>query len=90
MALVERHHWDIFTTAIKGQLIGSQIQLDDGNWKTVKDFYIDETTRTINIIFEEDNEDDPASIFPLSSKFIVKVPDTIIPIKKKKFRKHKK
>lgn len=89
MILIERHNWDIGTTAIKGQLTGSVIQLSDNVWKTVSDWYIDFATGMINIIFEEDNSGDPASMFKLSDKFKVKIPDSIFPIKHKKFRTHK-
>ena len=88
--MVIRDKWDIGTTAIKGNLIGSQIQLDDDSWHEIKDWYIDFATGMINLIFTDDEEDDPASSFRLQDKFIVKIPDIIKPIKKKKHRKRKR
>jgi len=86
MAIVIRDKWDIGTTAIKGQLVGAQIQLADGSWKTVAsddDWYIDFATQMINIHFAED-VGLPASSFRISDKFIVKLDDSITPIKEKK------
>ena len=88
--MIIRDKWDIGTTAYKGMLIGSQIQLEDNSWKEVKDWYIDHATNMINIIFVGDTEDTPASAFRLQDKFIVKIPDIIKPIKKKRTRKHKR
>jgi len=89
MAKVIRDKWDIVTTAIKHQLIGAEIQLDDGSWKTIKDYYLDFATDSINIVFEEDSVGEPASTFSIKDKFVIKLPETIIPIKIKRRRKHK-
>lgn len=77
MALVERHNWDIGTTAMKGQLEGCQIKTEDG-WKTVSDWWIDHATEQINIEFEGE---DIAVQYPLKEKFAVKVYDSIKPLK---------
>lgn len=83
MSIVTRDKWDIGTTAIKGELIGCQIQLADDSWKTVEDWYIDHATGMINIVFIGDTEETPASAFRLQDKFIIKIDNTIKPIKKK-------
>lgn len=89
MVKVIHDKWDIATTAIKQQLIGNRIQLEDDIWKTVKDYYFDFATDTINIIFEEDAVDEPASTFSLKEKFVIELDNTIKPIKNKKRKKQK-
>ena len=88
--MVIRDKWDIGTTAMKGMLIGCSIQLEDGNFYEVEDWYIDHATGMINIIFVGDTSEIPASSFRLQDKFIVKIPDIIKPIRKKKLRKRKR
>lgn len=77
--LIERDKWDIGTTAIKGELIGCQLKLADGNWHTVIDWYIDHAIRAITVVFEDDTFQ-----FTLSNKFEIRLPDTIVAIKDKK------
>lgn len=87
--MIIRNNWDIGTQAIKGQLIGCSIQLEDDSWNVVEDWYIDHATGMINIIFTG-NTEIPASSFRLQDKFIVKIPDTIKPIKKLKISRRKR
>ncbi len=79
--------WDIGTTAIKGQLDGAKVQMEDDSWLTVEDWYIDFQTGMINIVFVGETI---ARSFRLGSKFIVDIPESITPIKEKKISKQKK
>ena len=78
--MIEKNHWDIGTEAYKGNLDNKGVQVEiDGEWKTVKDWYIDHTTMMINLVFVEDSEDDPATILPLSAKVKIRFPDHMPP-----------
>lgn len=86
MAKTRRDKFDLFTLAIKQQLIGTGIVLSDDTVLEVKDFYCDYTTHEIHIDFVGGEN----SSFNLNDKFVVEIEDSYKSVKSKKKRKKQK
>ena len=87
MAKTERDKFDLFTLCCKGELIGTEIQMDDDTWEEVSNWYADWKTGEIHLDFVSGAE----GSYNLGDKFIVKVEDTYVSIpSKKKTKKHKR
>jgi hypothetical protein len=87
MAKTQRDKFDLFTLAIKQQLIGTELVMEDDTVLEVKDFYMDYATAEIHIDFVGGAE----ASFNLHEKFIVNIEDTYKSVSsKKKNKKNKK
>jgi hypothetical protein len=86
MAKVRREKFDLFTLAIKGQLIGSDIVFEDDSKLEVEDFYIDYNTSEIHIDFVGGTGDS----FSLKRRYVVDVDENIKVVNNKKKQKKAK
>ena len=88
MAKTRRDKFDLFTLAIKQQLIGVGMVIEDENVYYVKDYYCDYATSEIHIDFD----DNTTGSFNLNEKFVVEIEDTYksVPSKKKTKKQKRK
>jgi hypothetical protein len=86
MAKTERDKYDLFTLAVKQQLIGCEIVMKDNSSLEIEDFWIDKRTDEIHIDFTDGSE----SSFDLNEKFVVKIDDSYKTVSAKKKVKRKK
>ena len=86
MAKTQRDKFDLLTLAVKQQLIGVEIMMDDDSFLEVEDFYFDLPTKEIHIDFTDGTGDS----FDLNQKYIVKIDESYKSIKSKKKKKNHK
>ena len=86
MAKVIKDKYDLFTLAIKGSLIGTEIVFDDDTSSEIEDFFIDLTTMELHCDFVGGGGDN----FNLRRKYTVKISDTYKSVSSKKKKKKAK
>jgi len=71
----------------KNSIIGTEIMMEDGTWEEVIDWWDDDATREIHLMFKSGTGDS----FDLTEKYVVKIESTYnsVPSQKKK-KNHKK
>ena len=87
MAKNIKSKFDLFTLYCKGQLIGTEIQLEDDSFVEVVDWYADYKTNEIHLEFANGEEGDS---FDLGDKFIVRISDTYKSVQSQKKKRNQK
>lgn len=86
MAKVIKGKFDLFTLAIKGQLIGTDIHFDEGTFE-VSDWYIDYATNEIHVEFTNGTGES----LDLKQKHVVSIDQNYVPVQNKgKFKRAKR
>jgi len=97
MAKTVRDKFDLLTLCMKivpdgsggwkNAIIGTEIQMEDGSWEEIVNWWIDPKTSEIHLTFKNNS----GASFDLGEKFFVKIESTYkSDTSKKKNKKHKK